>query len=259
MSMKSLSNMDELELLSDESSHASDIVQFETDKGHESPSPKRQSKRSKKALSASTDDVSLQRQRPQVSRRERNRLHARNSRDRRKHELDSLRQEASSLREENVRLHQLISSNAPSLADQLCNEIASAIPSAATLWRLRSSTPQIRDIDYGLLRDTIYTNRPFLFLDTPLPGKYILYVSPTLEAALGFRRQDILGQEWSSIFGPEVEQFYAEEAKLHLNTPFTLRLRPPNSLHNAHDVSCTMYALHTHSAVLCYMCVFGSK
>lgn len=210
-----------------------------------------------KSSSTSSDD-SPKRKRISVVRKERNRLHAKNSRHRRKQELDALRQEAACLREENNRLHELLASSAPCLAEQLCNDIASTIPSTAAYWRARLAIPPIRDADTTLLREVIQSNKPFIFLDTPLPGKYILYVSPTLETTLGYHRLDLLGKEWSRVFGDTVNQFYASDTELHLNTAKPLELQSPTS-QLTHTILCTLYAIHTNSAVLCYMCVFGSK
>lgn len=220
-------------------------------------SPKKRATRRPKSPSTSPDS-SPKRKRVSVVRKERNRLHAKNSRHRRKQELDALRQEAAWLREENSRLHELLASSAPCLAEQLCNDIASTIPSTAAYWRARLPIPPVRDADNTLLREVIHSNKPFIFLDTPLPGKYILYVSPTLETTLGYHRLDLLGKEWSRVFGDTVHQFYISDTELRLNEATPLELQSPTS-QLTHTILCTLYAIRTNTAVLCYMCVFGSK
>lgn len=164
-------------------------------------------------------------QHQKVERRERNREHAKRSRIRKRVLLDSLQDQLSELRRENVSLRRIIVDKAPHLAANILQEctteesllLASNQESTVKLivdpvnvgssgHPLKQFAQILMEPDFRLIQALITSQQNFVLSDPSLPDYPIVYCSEGFCKLTGYKRQDVLGRNCRFLQGPGTDQ-----------------------------------------------------
>jgi PAS domain S-box-containing protein len=173
---------------------------------------------------------------PKLDRKERNRIHAKSSRNRQKVLLGSLQQQLLSLRAENTRLRKLVCTRIPTLAKQIlaeCTTSESTLLSEAPPVEMKASpltsniaknvlerasltassarpARVLMEPDYRLVQSLVTTQKNFLLTDPSLPDNPIVYSSDGFCQLTGYKRHEILGRNCRFLQGPETDRSAVE-------------------------------------------------
>jgi len=152
-----------------------------------------------------------------VERRERNREHAKRSRIRKRLLLDSLQDQFSELRNENLQLRRVIESKLPHMATTLlsnCTTIESSLfDSDAFDESRKSQKPIIQqsaklliESDYRLIQSLVISQQNFVISDPLLPDNPIVYASDGFCKMTGYKLEEVLGRNCRFLQGPGTDQ-----------------------------------------------------
>jgi PAS domain S-box-containing protein len=183
----------------------------------------------KSRLSGSIDPNDLTEQQ-KVERRERNREHAKRSRIRKKVLLDSLQDQLTELRQENLSLRRVVVDKLPTLASGILDKctteesmlladdtpVSIKIPrsasgnelvqSAVILPRPVQHARILMEPDFRLIQALINSQQNFVLSDPSLPDNPIVYCSEGFIKLSGYKRQDIIGRNCRFLQGPGTDQ-----------------------------------------------------
>lgn len=147
--------------------------------------------------------------------RERNREHAKKSRVRKKMMLDTLADQLTALRDENVNLRRVVAERIPHLAPKIlndCTTVESGLLSSTSELNFasRSSAAQqprqyakiLMEPDFRLIQALLHSQQNFVLSDPSLPDNPIVYASDGFCKLSGYKRQDILGRNCRFLQGP---------------------------------------------------------
>jgi PAS domain S-box-containing protein len=156
-----------------------------------------------------------------LTRRDRNREHAKQSRIRKRVLLDTLQDQLTELRAQNAKLRRVVADRLPpELASQVllqctteestllapADESDTATPSnghaAANNSKANKDSKILMEPDYRLMHSLIHSQQNFLLTDPAQPDNPIVYVSEGFCKLTGYKRTEVLGRNCRFLQGP---------------------------------------------------------
>ena len=169
-----------------------------------------------------------------VERRERNREHAKRSRIRKKVLLDSLQDQLTALRSENLKLRRVVAEKLPNLAVSILDKctteesmlladddapVSIKIPRSVSGSELNESVvtsaapPRpvqhariLMEPDFRLIQALMTSQRNFVLSDPSLPDNPIVYASDGFIKLSGYKRHEVIGRNCRFLQGPGTDQ-----------------------------------------------------
>ena len=152
--------------------------------------------------------------------RERNREHAKRSRMRKKVLLDTLQDQLTALRNENIKLRRVVAEHLPQTASKIFEEctteesallanddsIRISAYSSDTLRPLKQQARILMEPDFRLIQALVTSQQNFVLSDPSLPDNPIVYASDGFCKLSGYKKQDILGRNCRFLQGPGTDQ-----------------------------------------------------
>jgi PAS domain S-box-containing protein len=136
-----------------------------------------------------------------ITRREKNREHAKRSRVRKKFLLESLQQSVTALERENEKLRKAIRQIVPSNSTDLIAECESE-DAAMFVENNTDATATLRTPDYGLVKAMQVAEQNFVITDPALPDNPIVFASSGFLKLTGYRLDQVRGRNCRFLQGP---------------------------------------------------------
>jgi PAS domain S-box-containing protein len=138
--------------------------------------------------------------------RERNRVHARKSRLRKKFFLDSLKTNLEALENENKRLKEFIKNTTGKSYDQVSGGSSNSSQDASILeGPQQKATKKLEDIDYQLVQALTISQQNFVVSDPKLADNPIVFASQGFYQLTGYSPQEVIGRNCRFLQGPSTD------------------------------------------------------
>eukprot|EP01138_Halocafeteria_seosinensis_P006442 gb/GECG01006585.1/.p1 GENE.gb/GECG01006585.1/~~gb/GECG01006585.1/.p1 ORF type:complete len:246 (+),score=30.83 gb/GECG01006585.1/:1-738(+) len=138
--------------------------------------------------------------------RERNRVHARKSRLRKKFFLDSLKTNLEALEKENKRLKDFIKNATGNSYDQISSDTTISSQDSSILeGPSQRATKKLEDPDYQLVQALTISQQNFVVSDPKLPDNPIVFASQGFYQLTGYTPKEVIGRNCRFLQGPSTD------------------------------------------------------
>jgi len=155
-----------------------------------------------------------------TKRRERNRVHAKKSRYRKKFFLESLQEEVKQLQIENTKLRMIVKEKIPNKSDSIIRECCKPNPlfTSEFVDGVGKNMKDLNHYDYKIVQTFRLSQRNFIFTDPKLEDNPIVFASEGFYTLTGYTQEEVIGKNCRFLQGPRTSKQSVDIIRVALET-----------------------------------------